>query len=85
MDDLYTTISALHDSNLVATVHYYSYYPFSVNVAGGTRYDTAAQNDLTDAFARMHDTFVDRASPSTSASTACWPGPTTTIPTASSG
>ncbi|MFF4253754.1 cellulase family glycosylhydrolase [Streptomyces sp. NPDC001663] len=63
MDDLYTTISALHDSNLVATVHYYSYYPFSVNVAGGTRYDTAAQNDLTDAFARMHDTFVARGIP----------------------
>jgi hypothetical protein len=34
-----------------------------VNVAGGTRYDAAAQNDLTDAFARMHDTFVDRGIP----------------------
>ncbi|MGW1029938.1 cellulase family glycosylhydrolase [Streptomyces sp. NPDC002577] len=63
MDDLYTTISALHDSNLVATVHYYSWYPFSVNVAGGTRYDDAAQNDLNDAFARMHDTFIARGIP----------------------
>ncbi|ADI13041.1 glycoside hydrolase family 5 [Streptomyces bingchenggensis BCW-1] len=63
MDDLSTTIGALHDSNLVATVHYYSWYPFSVNIAGGTRYDDNAQKDLTDAFARMHDTFVAKGIP----------------------
>ncbi|MFJ5031150.1 cellulase family glycosylhydrolase [Streptomyces sp. NPDC088560] len=63
MDDLSTTIGALHDRNLVATVHYYSWYPFSVNVAGGTRYDASAQKDLTDAFARMHDTFVAKGIP----------------------
>jgi endoglucanase len=63
MDDLSTTIGALHDSNLVATVHYYSWYPFSVNIAGGTRYDETAQKDLTDAFARMRDTFVAKGIP----------------------
>lgn len=63
MDDLSTTIGALHDRNLVATVHYYSWYPFSVNIAGGTRYDATAQKDLTDAFARMHDTFVAKGIP----------------------
>ncbi|MFF4209133.1 cellulase family glycosylhydrolase [Streptomyces sp. NPDC001796] len=63
MDDLSATIGALHDSNLVATVHYYSWYPFSVNVAGGTRYDATAQKDLTDAFGRMHDTFVAKGIP----------------------
>ncbi|SDP74982.1 endoglucanase [Streptomyces sp. cf386] len=63
MDDLYTTISALRDKNLVATVHYYSYYPFSVNIAGGTRYDDNARNDADDAFARMHNTFVARGIP----------------------
>ncbi|MEV5879619.1 cellulase family glycosylhydrolase [Streptomyces sp. NPDC052101] len=63
MDDLYTTIRGLRDSNLVATVHYYGWYPFSVNVAGGTRYDDTARNDLTDAFARMHNTFVARGIP----------------------
>ncbi|MFE9445055.1 cellulase family glycosylhydrolase [Streptomyces sp. NPDC006602] len=63
MDDLSTTIGALHDSNLVATVHYYSWYPFSVNVAGGTRYDENAQKDLNEAFARMHDTFVAKGIP----------------------
>ena len=63
MDDLSTTMGALHDSNLVATVHYYSWYPFSVNIAGGTLYDEAAQKDLDDAFARMHDTFVAKGIP----------------------
>ncbi|MEV0174160.1 cellulase family glycosylhydrolase [Streptomyces sp. NPDC050803] len=63
MDDLYTTITGLHDSNLVATVHFYSWYPFSVNIAGGTRYDEAARNDAEDAFARMHNTFVTKGIP----------------------
>ncbi|ADI13081.1 glycoside hydrolase family 5 [Streptomyces bingchenggensis BCW-1] len=63
MDDLSTTIGALHDSNLIATVHYYSWYPFSVNIAGGTHYDDNAQKDLDDAFARMHDTFVAKGIP----------------------
>ncbi|MFF9277072.1 cellulase family glycosylhydrolase [Streptomyces griseosporeus] len=63
MDDLAATIGALHDPNLVATVHYYSWYPFSVNIAGGTHYDATARKDLDDAFARMHDTFVARGIP----------------------
>ncbi|GHE09009.1 cellulase family glycosylhydrolase [Streptomyces alanosinicus] len=63
MDDLSATISKLHDPNVVATVHYYSYYPFSVNIANGTRYDDNAQKDLNDAFARMHDTFVAKGIP----------------------
>ncbi|MFJ4694274.1 cellulase family glycosylhydrolase [Streptomyces sp. NPDC088766] len=63
MDDLSTTMSALHDSNLVATVHYYGYWPFSVNIAGGTRYDATAQKDMTDAFTRMRDLFVAKGIP----------------------
>ncbi|WP_053712299.1 cellulase family glycosylhydrolase [Streptomyces sp. NRRL B-3648] len=63
MDNLSGTMSALHDANLVATVHYYGWYPFSVNIAGGTRFDAASQQDMTDAFARMHDTFVAKGIP----------------------
>jgi endoglucanase len=63
MDDLSATIRKLNDRNLVATVHYYSWYPFSVNIAGGTHYDGVAQNDLDDAFARMRDTFVAQGIP----------------------
>ncbi|MEV7027062.1 cellulase family glycosylhydrolase, partial [Kitasatospora sp. NPDC093558] len=63
LDDLSTTMSSLHDRNLVATVHYYSWYPFSVNIANGTTYDAASQKDLTDGFARVHDTFVKKGIP----------------------
>ena len=63
LDDLSTTMSSLHDPNLVATVHYYSWYPFSVNIANGTTYDATAQKDLTDGFARVHDTFVAKGIP----------------------
>ncbi|AUG81800.1 cellulase [Kitasatospora sp. MMS16-BH015] len=63
LDDLSTTMSSLHDRNLVATVHYYSFWPFSVNVANGTTYDAKTQADLTEGFARVHDTFVAKGIP----------------------
>jgi endoglucanase len=63
MDTLYNTIKSLNDPNLVATVHYYSWFPFSVNIAGGTHYDEAARKDLDGAFQRMRDTFVARGIP----------------------
>lgn len=63
MDDLATTMASLHDHNLVATVHYYSFWPFSVNIAGFTRFDTTVQQDMIDTFARMHDTFVAKGIP----------------------
>ncbi|MBV6699689.1 cellulase family glycosylhydrolase [Kitasatospora aureofaciens] len=63
LDDLSTTINSLHDRNLVATVHYYSWYPFSVNIANGTTYDATAQKDLTEGFARVHDTLVAKGVP----------------------
>ncbi|WP_030555109.1 cellulase family glycosylhydrolase [Streptomyces exfoliatus] len=63
MNDLYTTIAGLNDSQLVAQVHFYSWYPFSVNVAGGTLYDAVAQKHLDDTFANIRTTFVARGIP----------------------
>ncbi|HZG02943.1 MAG TPA: cellulase family glycosylhydrolase [Streptomyces sp.] len=63
VDELAATLGGLGDPNLAATVHYYGYWPFSVNVAGGTRFDATAQKDLTDAFDRVHNTFVARGIP----------------------
>ncbi|GAA2408084.1 cellulase family glycosylhydrolase [Streptomyces glaucosporus] len=63
LDELTATFDALDDPNLAATVHYYGYWPFSVNVAGGTRFDATAQKDLTDAFDRVHNTFVAKGVP----------------------
>jgi len=63
VDELATTLAALNDPNLVATVHFYGFWPFSVNVAGFTKFDATVQKDLTDIFDRAHDTFVAHGIP----------------------
>jgi len=63
LDQLAGTFTALNDPNLIATVHYYGYWPFSVNIAGGYRFDAAAQQELLGTFQRLHDTFVAHGIP----------------------
>ncbi len=63
VDALATSIRGYNDPNLIATVHFYGYWPFSVNVAGGTHFDATAQKDLTDSFDRVYNTFVARGIP----------------------
>ena len=63
LDELTATFTAVNDPNLIATVHYYGYWPFSVNIAGGYRFDATAQKDLTDMFDRISATFVARGIP----------------------
>lgn len=63
MRELYKTIERLDDPNLIATVHYYGYYPFSVNIAGSTTFDETAREDIVQAFDRAYDTFVARGIP----------------------
>lgn len=63
MDVLYNTITALNDRNVVATLHYYGWWPFSVNIAGKTTFDADTRKDMVDQFARMYTTFVARGIP----------------------
>ncbi|MFG2063105.1 cellulase family glycosylhydrolase [Micromonospora sp. NPDC048871] len=63
INELTTTLNQLNDRNLIATVHFYGYWPFSVNVAGGTRFDATTQQDLVDAFDRVYNAFVARGIP----------------------
>jgi endoglucanase len=63
MDNLAAEMSTLNDPNLVATVHYYSFWPFSVNIAGYTTFNAATQQDLTDTFTRLYNTFVAKGIP----------------------
>jgi endoglucanase len=63
VDPLVAQIQGFNDPNLIATVHYYGYWPFSANVAGGTRFDASVQQYLTDDFDRVHDSFVARGIP----------------------
>ncbi|GAA1770260.1 cellulase family glycosylhydrolase [Luedemannella helvata] len=63
MDALTGTLSALNDRNLIATVHYYGFWPFSVNIAGKTTFDADTKNDMVVAFDRMYNTFVSKEIP----------------------
>ncbi|GLH96705.1 cellulase family glycosylhydrolase [Phytohabitans aurantiacus] len=63
VDPALSWFTSTNDANLIATVHYYGYWPFSVNVAGGTRFDATVQSDLTGAFDRVYNAFVSRNIP----------------------
>jgi endoglucanase len=49
LDNLATTIAAMNDPNIMATIHFYGYWPFSVNIAGGTTVDSNVIDDITGA------------------------------------
>ncbi|MFC5530612.1 cellulase family glycosylhydrolase [Cohnella yongneupensis] len=63
LDELYNTMTKLDDPNLIATIHYYGFYPFSVNVAGNVSFDETAKRDVEQTFDRAYDTFVERGIP----------------------
>ncbi|AIY09407.1 cellulase [Paenibacillus polymyxa] len=63
INELYNTITKLNDPNLIATVHYYGFWPFSVNIAGNTTFDKAAQNDIVQTFDNVYNTFVAKGIP----------------------
>ncbi|GGN67695.1 endoglucanase [Actinoplanes lobatus] len=63
LDALTGEFTAFNDPNLIATVHYYGYWPFSVNVAGGYRFDATAQQDLLGTFQRLRDSLISKGIP----------------------
>ncbi|MCG7376521.1 cellulase family glycosylhydrolase [Paenibacillus sp. ACRSA] len=63
LDALSQTISKLNDPNIIATVHYYGFWPFSVNIAGVTKYNAEVQKDITDTFDRVYNAFVAKGIP----------------------
>ena len=63
MDSLLATMQSLNDSRLIASVHFYGFWPFSVNVAGYTRFNDEVQRDIDTLFTGLNDTFVDRGIP----------------------
>ncbi|RKL68225.1 cellulase [Salipaludibacillus neizhouensis] len=63
LDALYDTIQKLNDPNIISTIHYYGYWPFSVNIAGHTTFDNETKNDIIATFDRVHDKFVANGIP----------------------
>lgn len=58
LDSLKATMAHLNDPNLIATVHYYGYYPFSVNMGGETKFGELEKHWVDTPFTAVHDTFV---------------------------
>ncbi len=50
-------LTALRDPMVATTIHFYGWWPFSVNIAGYTR-DAASEQDLSSRFDRAYNTFV---------------------------
>ena len=63
IDNLAATIESLHDPRLIASVHFYGFWPFSVNIAGYTRFDAAARQDMNTVFGLMHSQFIAKGIP----------------------
>lgn len=63
LDELNSTLNSLNDPNLIATVHFYGFWPFSVNIAGYTTFDAEVRQDLTDTFDRVRDAFIANGTP----------------------
>ncbi|ANF96686.1 cellulase family glycosylhydrolase [Paenibacillus bovis] len=63
MTALSNTMSKLNDANLIATVHYYGYWPFSVNIAGYTKFNEEVQKDITTTFDNVYNTFTAKGIP----------------------
>ena len=63
LDALSATIESLDDSNLAATVHYYGFWPFSVNIAGYTKFNAEVQADIEGYFDRAYNEFVANGIP----------------------
>ncbi|WEK53525.1 MAG: cellulase family glycosylhydrolase [Candidatus Cohnella colombiensis] len=63
LEELAKTITQLNDANLIATIHYYGFYPFSVNMGGATTFNFEAKNDIEQTFNRVYDSFVAKGIP----------------------
>lgn len=62
-DALYAEIQSLHDAHLIASFHYYGYWPFGVNIAGVNTFDATSQKDLVDVFTLVHNEFIAKGIP----------------------
>lgn len=57
-ESLYNTIKGFNDKNIIATFHYYGYWPFSTNIAGTTTMNDTVVSELRAAFDRMYNHFT---------------------------
>ena len=63
VDSLASTIAKLNDPNLIATVHFYGFWPFSVNIGGFTKFDDVTNKELDTTADTVYNAFVSKGIP----------------------
>ena len=63
VDSLANTIAKLNDPNLIATVHFYGFWPFSVNIAGYPKFEADTIKDIDTTISNVYDAFVSKGIP----------------------
>jgi endoglucanase len=63
LDATAKSIADLNDPMIAATVHYYGFWPFSVNIAGYTTFNDEVRADIDAVFERVKATFIDNGVP----------------------
>lgn len=63
VDSLASTIADLNDPNLIATVHFYGFWPFSVNIAGFPKLEELTINDINTMINNVTTSFVSKGIP----------------------
>jgi endoglucanase len=56
-ESLYNIIKGFNDPNIIATFHYYGFWPFSTNIAGFTTMNDRVTDELKAAFDRVYNRF----------------------------
>lgn len=59
-ESLYNTINGSNDPNIIATFHYYGFWPFSTNIAGTTTMNDQVVTELKTAFDRVYNHFTSK-------------------------
>ena len=63
LDRLSAWLEEKNDPYTIATIHYYGFWPFSVNIAGHTTFDQSTIDELHDTFDRVHNQFSQNGIP----------------------
>ncbi|MDQ0877765.1 endoglucanase [Paenibacillus sp. V4I3] len=63
VDSLASTIAKLNDPNLIVTVHFYGFWPFSVNIAGYPKLEADTIKDVDTLIDNVSNAFVSKGIP----------------------
>jgi endoglucanase len=63
VNNLYNWITKTNDPYIISTVHYYGFWPFSVNIGGYYTFEENSMKHITENFDRVYDKFTTKGIP----------------------